>query len=486
MRWNQLSSFDAWIVEGDVIVTTAETAEEPLPAPVKVIDTQGRLPEFWHRDVTFFANLLSLFFGNEGGAATLRREVGEIDSYGGRLVPIMNLLFKNSNNLLVIPRAPDGSLCVYFRDSLGLTLPEMHVMTREAFLMLGLGGKTSTTVNGAETLSSHSSRWIDGFVTDATLERIANSFDKQTITTESGSRHGNNKLLLHQFLASNGLPVVDTCIAETEADVDRCARELARRGFRSAVIKAQVGASGIGMLKLEDIGQPVQSEDVPSYLFHEGPCLVQGWLEPGRGGVLEIHSPSVQIFVSDASVYLYDVTEQILSETSVHEGNESPPAYLRHSRGLREEIFEQAGAAARWLHGIGYRGTASADFLVVRFESREFPEVYVCELNARVTGATYPSVLARHFMPDGAWLHRNLRLRKPLPGKVLLARFGQRDHLYSPGKERGVLPVNFNFDPDGLVNKGQFLCLAESREECSGYLELAQADTDVEWAFDRD
>ena len=42
----------------------------------------------------FFANLLALFFGNEAETKSLADEVGEIDSYGGRLIPILNLIFR--------------------------------------------------------------------------------------------------------------------------------------------------------------------------------------------------------------------------------------------------------------------------------------------------------------------------------------------------------------------------------------------------------
>ncbi|GMV91891.1 MAG: hypothetical protein AMXMBFR82_16690 [Candidatus Hydrogenedentota bacterium] len=469
-------------------MTVSPTSENtPTPA-VEVIDTHGRLPEFWPRDVTFFANLLSLFFGNEGGTASLRREVGEIDSYGGRLVPIVNLLFHNPGNILVLPREPDPNLCAYFQDDLGLSLPDMHVMTREEFLQFGesVARDDAETIELVRELAGHESRWVDGFVTDKTLVNIAQKLGKQTITSEEGSRCGNNKLKLHQFLEAHGLPVVDTCFAESAADIPACARDLADRGFRAAVVKAQVGASGIGMMKLEDIRKKIDASDIPAYLFHEGPCIVQGWLEPGCGGVEAICSPSVQIFVNETTVYLYDVTEQILSETSVHEGNVSPPPYLSVYPGVRDALFEQAGVAGRWLHEVGYRGTASADFLLVRYEGRHDPGVYICELNARVTGATYPSVIARKFLPEGAWLHRNLRLDAPLPGGALLAMFERGGYLYRPGKTRGVVPVNFNFGPDGLVHKGQFLCLAETCEACAEFLDIAQANTNVEWAVDRD
>ena len=88
----------------------------------KTIVTPNRLPAFWDRDVVFFANILALFYGNEAETAALNDEVGEIASYGSRLIPILNLLFRGPDNLLVLERAPDTALCDYFADELGLPL----------------------------------------------------------------------------------------------------------------------------------------------------------------------------------------------------------------------------------------------------------------------------------------------------------------------------------------------------------------------------
>ena len=51
---------------------------------------------------------------------------------------------------------------------------------------------------------------------------------------------------------------------------------LGAMGYQKAVVKAQIGASGYGMIKLAI--DKLQPESVPEYLFFEGPCMVQGWL----------------------------------------------------------------------------------------------------------------------------------------------------------------------------------------------------------------
>ncbi|MEX2213692.1 MAG: hypothetical protein WD768_06170 [Phycisphaeraceae bacterium] len=456
---------------------------------VNTIVTDGTLPPFWPRRAVFFANLMSLFFGNESGTRTLREEVGEIDSYGGRLIPILNLLFRGGSNMLVLEHEPDAPLCTYFRQELGLSLPTLSGMSHDSYSTLGRCLAQSDADEADRMLvgpASHEAEWIDGFVTDETLSLIAHRLRKRTISTCEGSRRGNNKYLLHAFLESAGLPTADTLMAASPAQVPDAIRELSSRGYFDAVLKAQIGASGIGLLKLKDIAAGVAVEAIPEHLFFEGPCMVQGWLGPGVLGVKSVRSPSVQLFLDEESVYQYDMTEQILSDDSVHEGNVSPPPYLGSYPGLREEMLRQAGEAGRWLHSQGYRGTASADLLLIEREGKGMPEVYICEINARVTGATYPSVLARHFTPQGAWLLRNVRLKEPMAGDQLLARFREPHHLYLPGKNVGVLPINFNFGPEGLIHKGQFLCLAREPQYCHELLELAKMDLRMEWQYERD
>ncbi len=448
-------------------------------APIPVDVHPGSLPEFWERDVTFFANLLGLFFGNDAQTEELANEVGELDSYGGRLIPILNILFRSQGNLLVLESEPDRALCRYFAEDLGLDLPEMRTMRHEEYVQLSEHPDDAAQMLG-------NARWIDGYVTDKVLARIAERAGCGTITSMSGSRMGNNKLRLHEFLQTEGLPVVETELVSSPGEIRQHASELAAKGFAAAVVKSQIGASGIGLIKIHDIRPHAELPAIPEHFFFEGPCMLQGWLQPGEFGITRMRSPSVQIFCNEERVHLYDITEQILSHHSVHEGNVAPPPYLRDESGVREELLRQASITARWLHDQGYRGTASADFLLVDKEGQPQPEVYVCEVNARVTGATYPSVLARRFLEHGAWLLRNLRLREPMRGCELLEMLEKPGHLFRSGDTTGILPINFNLGWDRLVHKGQFLCLANTPEHCFELLELAEADLPVDWESERD
>ncbi len=441
-------------------------------------DTENKIPEFWDRSVVFFANLLALFFGNEKQAKELADEVGEVDTYGGRVIPILNLIYRGGNNVLVLERTPDYSLCRYFENALGLDLPKVEILHHADFVDLPRNGERWTR----ERLRN-SSQWVDGYVTDKTLAAWASKSGKRTVSTHEGSHCGNNKRLLHERLMQENLPIPRTIIASDSSEACEGLLSLQSEGFRWSAVRSALGASGIGMIKV-DLASPIGTQEIPDHFFHEGPCLVQGWLEPGYDGITRVESPSVQLFLDEEAIHMFDITEQILSEESVHEGNMSPPRYLTPT--LRAEVIRQAYVAGTWLHEQGYRGTASADFIVTDSGADKEPTVYVCEVNARITGATYPSVLARHFLPKGAWLMRNLRLETPIEGEKLLSMLETANLLFLKSSGKGVLPINFNLEKDGLVSKGQFLCLANSVDHCIELLDMARERLPTASRTDRD
>jgi len=312
---------------------------------------------------------------------------------------------------------------------------------------------------------------VDGFVTDERLAALAARCGLELAGSVAGSHRGNNKLLLHQHLETVGEPVFETLLAGGPDEVAAAAAELARRGFEKGVVKSQIGASGIGLVKFRCDDPP----RVATSHFIDGPCLVQGWVDEALDGIERVASPSVQMLVTDRRVDLFDVTDQILSSGSIHEGNASPPVSFTDA-GVRAELLRQAEIGGRWLHAQGYRGTASTDFHLA-FRSGGGVEVRVCELNARVTGATYPSLLARHFRPGGAWLMRNLRLPDPRGAGRLLANLREADLLYDGSATAGVLPVNLNYGDDERVTKGQFLVLGDTAREVD---ELLRRTVDLE------
>ena len=452
---------------------------------IRVNYSPGRLPVFWDRSVIFFANLMALFYGNEGATQELTDCVGGVETYGGRLCPLIDVLFTGGDNLLVLESAPDEALLDYFARDLDLDLPEVAVLPHSHYVDFAqtLAKHVGATDNRdpiASRIAQHPAEWIDGFVTDEVLTQAAGILKKRTIISPDASHCGNNKLRLHRFLENAGFPTFDTVIITSAKELPRAAEELRRQGYRKIVAKAQVGASGIGMHKFD--AAEVTTDDLTETMFYEGEVLVQGWLDGTRDGIEPVGSPSMQLFLDENTVNIYDVTEQILSEESVHEGNCSPPPFWCPE--IEKQMLEQTAGVGRWLHDNGYRGTASVDFLVAK--RTEQIQVFVCEVNARVTGATYPSVLARRFCPEGYWLMRNLRIEHPISSAELLNSLREGAHLLTSETKRGVLPVNFNLMDDGLVTKGQFLSVGDDALACLEYLMEAASVLPVKWTYDRD
>lgn len=440
----------------------------------------GQLPERWDRSVIFFANLLSLFYGNEAETQVLRDEVGALETYGSRLIPVIDILFKKGSNILVLERQPDETLLNYFQSTLGLSLPQIKVLPHNDYLKISDDASKTNMEKLLAQLKSAKAQWLDGYVTDFQLQKIAEFIGKKTISTVEGSKRGNNKLLLHQHMESCGLPVFDTFISDDEIGTFHALEDLKKQGYRHAVVKASIGASGIGMIKVDLNDLKV---DIPKYLYYEGPCLVQGWLDETFDGVQVVGSPSVQMFLSDDDLTLHDITEQILSKESVHEGNIAPPRFMDNEK-LVDELLNQAEVAGKWLHEQGYRGTASTDFLLV--EKKGEMTVYVCEVNARVTGATYPSMLARKFLPHDVWLMRNVRFSPPQEGEHLLEIFKETDLLFEPDKKHGILPINLNINEKDEIIKGQFLFLGNTHDSVLSLLKKMSEHEKLQGVYDRD
>ncbi len=452
---------------------------------VNVKVAPGDLPEFWNESVVFFANILSLFYGNTTETAVLKQEVGALETYGSRLLPLINIMFRGRDNLLILESPPDQDLIAYFKSDLKLSLPTFKIVKQDIYE--SFEGQSEALPSKAQflidELVEHPARLIDGYVVDASLLRIGSLTGKKILGTPTGSRNGNDKLVLHEFLQITGLKIYDSFFVQGCNGIADALKALKSKGYVYAVIKAPIGASGVGMCKVSVDEVAIQSV-IPEYLLYEGQLLIQGWLDETVKGVTNIGSPSVQLFVDNECVTLYDLTDQILSAESIHEGNVAPPAFLMGESACRDEIFKQARVAGAWLHDQGYRGTGSIDFQVIRRD--DGLEVRICEINARVTGATYPAILARTFNGRGAWLMRNIRFDPRHDTSNLLQTIDAAGLLYRPGMEQGILPFNFNPNPQGRSVKGQFLFLAPTVEQTLSLLKKMQELDSIEGVYDRD
>ncbi|NNC89892.1 MAG: hypothetical protein HKN82_15650 [Akkermansiaceae bacterium] len=434
----------------------------------EIIARPGHLPPPRAGNVAYLANLTHIFFGNRGITDELRRTVHTLESYGGRLLPIIGLLWDGEENILAVEVEPLEDFREYFGTTLGLRLPRVFPLKSD----------DAPSPELVAAIRDTGTCFLDGFVIDEEVDALARETGTTLAGSEAGSRLGNNKYLLHHHLASAGEPVFDTVDAADTAGVAAAAAELARRGYPHAVVKSQIGASGIGLVRFDTHDPP----EVPASHFVDGPCLVQGWIDDRTPGIERVASPSVQMLITDEEIYFYDLTDQILDSSSVHEGNAAPPRSFT-SGDLTRELLRQASVSATWLVQQGYRGTASADFHLA-FRDDGNVDVRVCELNARVTGATYPSFLARRFLPGGAWLMRNLLIPDAAGGARIFDDLAEAGLLFVPGATAGVLPINFNLTGERLVCKCQLLFLGPDHRAVDEVVERTLALRDLKFTRD--
>src|SRR3989338_2101347 len=103
---------------------------------IKVNKIIGQMPQAWSRQGVFFGNITALFYGNENELDILRREVGTLETYSSRLLPILNLLYGRHDNWLVLEKPPNESLMDYFKNELGLILPEVRILSQDDYISL--------------------------------------------------------------------------------------------------------------------------------------------------------------------------------------------------------------------------------------------------------------------------------------------------------------------------------------------------------------
>jgi len=452
-----------------------------LKASPPVTEAIGELPALWPDSALFFADLYAIFYGDPEKTRQLEENVSGFFGYGGRLIPMLGLLFKGPDNLLILQEPVEPDLPSYFADRLGLKVPPVEVLDHRNYATFYEGLAASSAL--VQRLENHPAQVLDGYVTDPPLEEIAARLHKRLVNSYAQSRDANDKILLHRFMDQRHLPSFDGGEAPVGEPLDDCLRELSAMGYRRAVVRSSLGASGFGVQTV-DLTPDATGRDLPPFLLADGRLLVQGWIEPGVRGVTRVTSPSLQFFCGDLGHAIFDLTGQLLREASIHEGNVAPPPDLPGSHAAVEEILAQGTEVVRWVAGTGYRGTGSIDFLV--YDQDGEAKVVVCEVNARVTGATYPSLLARHFRPGDAWLMRNFAFRPQLTGTGVLERLDEAGMLFLKTREEGVLPINFIRDEEGRVAKAQLLFLAETPERCMDLIVEAMGLLPARRRYERD
>ena len=87
----------------------------------------GTIPPARSGNVAFFANLQHIFFDNEALKEELSATVHTLDSYGGRLLPVIGLLWDGPQNILILERPPLPGVTDYLGGALGLRVYYLQI-----------------------------------------------------------------------------------------------------------------------------------------------------------------------------------------------------------------------------------------------------------------------------------------------------------------------------------------------------------------------
>jgi hypothetical protein len=90
-------------------------------------------PPSWNRRVLFFSNIHSIFYGNVEETRQLMDEITGSHSYGGRVIAIIDLLFSQRPNAMVLEVAPEPSLMKYLAQNIGLSMPQHEILERPGY-----------------------------------------------------------------------------------------------------------------------------------------------------------------------------------------------------------------------------------------------------------------------------------------------------------------------------------------------------------------
>jgi hypothetical protein len=93
----------------------------------------GQLPPFWDRNVIFFCNIHSIFYDNKEETSELLKQITGLQSYGGRVISILNRLFRGGPNKILVETAPEPSLLDYLSGDLRLSLPAFDVLDNRGY-----------------------------------------------------------------------------------------------------------------------------------------------------------------------------------------------------------------------------------------------------------------------------------------------------------------------------------------------------------------
>jgi len=154
------------------------------------------------------------------------------------------------------------------------------------------------------------------------------------------------------------------------------------------LIKGSIGSSGSSLFVVENNTESIQkalreiAEKTDNRIY-----LVEIMLDV-------VVSPNILMYIEqgNSEILCVSITDQILTDHLVHEGN----IYPTRAKTLKE-MMNSAHRMSKWLQSRGYGGLVGFDFGEYLNPETGGVEHFLAEINPRVNAAAYPKAMMEHF-----------------------------------------------------------------------------------------
>ncbi|HEY7534608.1 MAG TPA: hypothetical protein VH878_01525, partial [Thermodesulfobacteriota bacterium] len=172
-----------------------------------------------------------------------------------------------------------------------------------------------------------------------------------------------------------------------------------------------------------------------------------------------IVSPNIHVFIEPGKgrIFCIGITDQLLRDDLVHEGNIYPP-----SANTLNEMISSSLKISKWLQAVGYSGFAGFDF--GEYFDTETGEIkhFLAEINPRINAAFYPKVLMEHLnrkqtQNGRPTIEAFLSIEKKTKAKSFSELCGLcGDLFFKPETGKGLVPYNIGLLEHGTFNLAVF------------------------------
>ena len=258
----------------------------------------------------------------------------------------------------------------------------------------------------------------------------------------------NNKSNYRKVLRELKLPLIPGYQTNLEK-AKRHFKELKKRGFKKVVLKKERSVSGFSVFvteKEEDFDQCLKDN-----LSEQKSFVLEGFIEDVR------YSPNFQYFITENNVEFIVATDQILEKDRVSYSGNLYPSFLIKKPAVLKTINEMSEKICGYLQTKRCFGLAGIDYIVTKQG-----KVYSTEVNARINGSTFPSLIIEKLFGEDAnihWLFKTFHF-KPVSFENLFNKF---KYFIKKRGDFGVLPIGVDLLES--MGEGQFMIISRSSKE---------------------